>query len=319
MKNLNKNPRKAFSLVEISIVVLIVGLLIAGISKASDMIFDANLKTGRSLTKGAKVNRMPSLSLWLETTLTESLLDKERYDTTAISIWRDVNPQVSSKLIFKKIGTPKYVEFGQDNMPAIGFTSATANTDYFLPYVSETSAVVATYNSTQIFSNATATIFMVLKPQKLATELFNFCQYDSAATPPAFGCVAGKEIKLSQDVLGNIKFSFMATSSTSIEHTSTSTQASKNLIIISALKDANANRLFINGASAGSTANTNMVTTAFPTTSALLPGTFRIGGVSGVEIYEVIVFSSALSDSDRQNVETYLGKKFSIPVVKTNI
>jgi hypothetical protein len=58
-----------------------------------------------------------------------------------------------------------------------------------------------------------------------------------------------------------------------------------------------------------------MATTAFPT-SDLLPGTFRIGGVAGVEIYEVIVFSSALSDSDRQNVETYLGKKFSIPVAK---
>ena len=71
MTNLNKNRNKAFSLVEISIVILIIGLLIAGISKAGDMIFDANLKTGRALTKGAVVGRMPSLALWLEVTSTE--------------------------------------------------------------------------------------------------------------------------------------------------------------------------------------------------------------------------------------------------------
>lgn len=308
MKNLNKNSKKAFSLVEISIVVLIVGLLIAGISKASDMIFDANLKTGRSLTKGAKVNRMPSLSLWMETTLTESLLDKERYDATAISIWRDVNPQVSSKLIFKKTGTPKYVEFGQDNMPAIGFTSATANTDLFLPYNSESSSTVASYSSTQIFSNATATVFMVLKPQSLATELLNFCPYDSATT--TFACSAGKEIKLALDASGNVKFSFISGSATTADITSSS-QSKKNLIIVSALKDTAGNKLFINGASGASTvANVNLATTPFT-------GTFRIGGVAGVEIYEAIVFSSALSDSDRQNVEAYLGKKFSIPMAKT--
>lgn len=308
MKNLKKNPRKAFSLVEISIVVLIVGLLIAGISKASDMIFDANLKTGRSLTKGAKVNRIPSLSLWLETTLTESLLDKERYDTTAISIWRDVNPQVSSKLIFKKTGTPKYVEFGQDNMPAIGFTSSTVNTDYFLPYNSESSATVSLYPSTQIFSNATATIFAVIKPQSLATELLNFCPYD--AVNSTFSCSAGNEIKLALDASGNVKFSFMSGSSATVDFTSSS-QSKKNLIIVSALKDAVGNKLFINGSSGGSSvANSNLATTSFS-------GTFRIGGVTGVEIYEIIVFSSALSDSDRQNVEAYLGKKFAIPVAKT--
>ena len=68
----NKNTKKAFSLVEISIVILIIGLLIAGISKAGDMIFDVSLKSASSLTKGTKVGRMPGLALWLETTTSES-------------------------------------------------------------------------------------------------------------------------------------------------------------------------------------------------------------------------------------------------------
>ena len=48
-------------------------------------------------------------------------------------------------------------------------------------------------------------------------------------------------------------------------------------------------------------------------------GTFRIGGVAAtdVELYEVIVFASALSDADRQNVETYLGKKYNVVMTKT--
>ena len=322
MKNLNKNPKKAFSLVEISIVILIIGLLIAGISKASDMIFDANLKSGRALTKGAKVNRMPSLALWLETTLGESLLDKERYDTTTISVWRDINPQTPGRLLFKNTGTPKYVEFGEKNMPAIGFGATAIDTDYFLPYTDAATATVATFSSNQIFQTANMTIFMVLKPKNYigstttATELLNFCPYDSAATPPALTCTDGKEIKLALDINGKVTFSSIGAGATAGTFatksvTSTDVQQKKNLIIVSALKDAVGNKLFINGALGATTgANVNLLNNNFI-------GTFRIGAISGVEIYEIIVFSSNLSDVDRQNVETYLGKKFAIPMAKS--
>ena len=308
----NKNSKKAFSLVEISIVILIIGLLIAGISKAGDMIFDVSLKSASSATKGTKVGRMAGLALWLETTTNESILEKERYDATTISIWRDINPQSSSKFIFKSTGAPKYVEKGHNNLPAIGALDVA---NYFKPNTTEASGVVSSFSSNQIFSSgAFGTIFVVLRPKAIAgvaTNLISFC--------PDAGCGSGTEISVSLNATGNVLFTAMSAAAASNTITSTNNYTSKSLIIVSALKDTLNQRLFVNGTdliSAG-TANVYASTNSFN-------GTFKVGGASatdanskgGIEIYEVIVFSSPLSSTDRQTVETYLGKKYNVPMTK---
>lgn len=304
----NKNTKKAFSLVEISIVILIIGLLIAGISKAGDMIFDVGLKSASSLTKGAKVGRMAGLALWLETTTNESILEKERYDLTPITVWRDINPQSSSKFIFKKTGLPTYVEKGQNNLPAVGILNSVNN---FFPYISETSSTIASFSSNQIFpTGAFATIFVVLKPKAItgvATNLISFC--------PSAACAGGNEISVSLNAAGNVLFTAMNAASASATVTSTNAYASKSLIIVSALKDTINQKIFVNGTDLVSTANVYASTNSFS-------GAFKVGGANGVnadgiEIYEVIVFSSPLSTIDRQTVETYLGKKYNVPMIKT--
>ena len=312
MTNLNKNSKKAFSLIEISIVILIIGLLIAGISKASDMIFDANLKSARSLTKGSKVGRLPNLVLWLETTLADSIKDSERYKDATVTLWRDINPQSTSKFIFKNGGTPKYIDEGQNNLPGIGkFTLAT---DLFLAYSSEASgSLVLPYQSTQVFSQgAYATIFVVLKPAATVMNLINFCPYTVSSTTTA--CTAGNEISLGLEATGKLTFGFMNASATTSTLTSTNAYASRSLIIASAIKDTVNQKLFVNGGDkvAHATANTWSKVNAFS-------GAFRVGGTISplVEIYEIIVFSSNLSDGDRYAVESYLGKKYNIPVVQT--
>ena len=312
MTNLNKNSKKAFSLVEISIVILIVGLLIAGISKASDMIFDANVATGRSLTKGSKVNRIPNLVLWLETTLADSIKDSERYKDATVTLWRDINPQSASKFIFKNGGTPKYNDEGQNNMPGIGKFAAA--TDLFLAYSSEASgSLVLPYQSTQVFSTgAYATIFIVLKPAAAATNLINFCPYTASATTTV--CGAGTEISLGLGATGTLTFGFMGAASATSTLESTNVYATRSLIIASAIKDTVNQKLFVNGGDkvVHATANTFATTNAFS-------GAFRVGGTvsGGVEIYEIIVFSSNLNDKDRYSVESYLSKKYNVPVVQT--
>ena len=311
MTNLNKNSKKAFSLVEISIVILIIGLLIAGISKASDLIFDANIASGRSITKSAKVNRMPNLVLWLETTLAESIKDSERGGT--VTIWRDINPQSTTKFIFRNSGgTPKYVEPGK-NLPAIGSLSAA---NYFT-VGTEASTTVLSQKVNDIFTSANATIFMVLKSPTTSVDanLFTFC--------PAAACAVGTQISLS--LVGG-KPTFIFPSGTGASATATTTNnyfgTVPNVIIVSALKDSAGNsagnKIAVNGASAvGTATNTSTeLPVAFDT------ATFKIGGVgtaAGVEIYEIIVFSSALGEGDRQSVEAYLGKKYNTAVVKATL
>ena len=61
--------KKAFSPIELSIVILIIGILIAGVTQSSRLIRQAKLKTAQTLTSGAD----------------------------GVTTWYDINPQSSSK------------------------------------------------------------------------------------------------------------------------------------------------------------------------------------------------------------------------------
>jgi len=87
----------AFSLIELSIVILIIGILIAGVTKGSSLIKKAQLKTAQNLTTSSPVAGIKDLALWFETSLDSSFLVTERVDGAEISLWHDNNPQVISK------------------------------------------------------------------------------------------------------------------------------------------------------------------------------------------------------------------------------
>lgn len=289
-----------FSLVEISVVVLVVGILVASISMAFDMVSEAKLKGARTQTKGAKVNRIDNLLLWLETSSSESLKESERVNNAIITQWNDINSQVTNKIIFKNGSgsTIKYDEIGESNLPALIFSSSS---DFLYPNGS-TSSLLA---SNSIFPNLGVTIFAVAKPIASAS-IFSFCEFSST-----YNCAGGKEFNLKFSSDKKVIFALASSNSASSVFTSTNSYASP-LIIISALKDSVGQKLFVNGSSAGSTvANTYNITIPFN-------GTFKIGGdANNVEIYEIIVFSKTLSDSDRNSVEEYLGKKYNLKITKT--
>ena len=79
-------------------VILIIGMLIAGISQGIDLYQDAKLSTARTLTKNSRINRIPDLELWLETTLDESFISSETIHNSNISSWLDINNQSNFKL-----------------------------------------------------------------------------------------------------------------------------------------------------------------------------------------------------------------------------
>ncbi len=67
--NIKKSQlKKAFSLIELSVVVLIIGILIAGITQSSRLVRAMKLNTARSLTRSSDVNSIRNLTAWFDAT-----------------------------------------------------------------------------------------------------------------------------------------------------------------------------------------------------------------------------------------------------------
>jgi len=110
--------KRAFSLIELSIVVLIIGILISGITAGSRLVRDSKLKSAAQLTKASDVNSISDLVLWLEPTLENSFAvgtatsfdDAVNHnleivkniskpdDLQQIARWNDINPKISNGL-----------------------------------------------------------------------------------------------------------------------------------------------------------------------------------------------------------------------------
>jgi len=116
---------KAFSLIEISIVLLIIGFLIVGITQSSRLINNSRLNSAKTLTQSSPVSSVRDLYLWFETTSDKSFGTVEVYDGVSIANWYDINPQNNSKYTLSQSGIdsikPTYVTGAINGLPAINF------------------------------------------------------------------------------------------------------------------------------------------------------------------------------------------------------
>jgi prepilin-type N-terminal cleavage/methylation domain-containing protein len=99
---INKNKyslKKAFSLIELSIVILIIGILVAGVTQSSRLVSRMRILSARSITQSAPVSSIKDLYSWHETVLESSFDEAEASDGTRITNWYDFNPQTSTDKI----------------------------------------------------------------------------------------------------------------------------------------------------------------------------------------------------------------------------
>ncbi len=135
---------KAFSLVELSVVILIIGILIAGVTQSGRLIRQIKLSTARSLTSSSDVASIRDVTAWFEATTAGVFTDingnTDIDDKSKLRAWRDVNPQksISDKPIMTN-GTavdgstnntePKYIISGINGLPSVYFDGGAANGD----------------------------------------------------------------------------------------------------------------------------------------------------------------------------------------------
>ncbi len=103
----NIKNKKAFSLIELSIVILIIGIIIAGITQSSRLVRQFKLSSARSQTQSSPVASIKDLGAWFEATLEDSFIETQVEDsalaggttigTGKINTWYDINPSSSIK------------------------------------------------------------------------------------------------------------------------------------------------------------------------------------------------------------------------------
>ena len=311
MKN---NFKKAFSLFEISIAILIVGILTAAISKGVDLAYDMRLATARSLTDKAPMYGIDNLELWLETTSKESLATgtasfvnvENPADRQAIGRWNDLNPATlnSSYKNHASQATsalqPLYTKDGINGLPALWFDGANDH--------------IASTNNFSIINNFT--VFIVGFPQASCTintvphvgtsnqKYIFYPQYGDGVFP--YNNSAGAGVSLCENFIAPVEHT-----TNYMPYVIQNSRVIKKPIQFTLKYSNRKPTLYLNSTDSYSgNASTKNVFPSLTFAGNIIAGD-NYGYFKGF-IGEIIVYSTDLSDTDRKLIETYLIEKWRI-------
>lgn len=119
MKN---NFRLGFSLLEVSVVLLIIGILLASVSAGKSMIRTSKITSSQSLTASSPVSAVEGLAIWLEPVSVASLSPDDTYDSQDIGGgWQNLS-NYFAPTNFDVTG-PTYNESSINGLPSVTFDS----------------------------------------------------------------------------------------------------------------------------------------------------------------------------------------------------
>ena len=278
--------KTAFSLIELSVILLVIGVLAAIISKGGSLIYSARISSAQSTTSSSKVSQIDGLVVWYETVMDDSLSSDSRLDNKAVTYWQDISSQLNiaeekNRLIGPDDNDPSIVKIayrkeGINDLPSLQFTSSG---NFVL-----TSLAGGVSNL--------GTVFAVLSP-----------------TLPLSGSMTFLDSANSNDnalSLRSSSFLFESGGSYSIANSFQSGE-----VYVVGLNMSDDVKLFVNNVdSVGS--NTGSVINGF---DGLMVGTDR-GGADNFTglISEIIIFDRILNVEERRRIMSYLAKKYSVRV-----
>jgi len=279
--------RLGFSLIELSIVLIIISALMVAVMKSSDLINQAKLVAAGQLTATSPVLNIKGLFIWYETTLSKSFKDSEVKDDGSISTWYDIaNPPSTTKNMLQATPTnqPKYKSGIINDLPALYFNGSNS-------YMANSANLIDTNMLSPQNQN---TIFMVMKYISGAV----FFQIQNTTT---------NRINM-ENSAGNVIWDFPNDTAGRL---TTSQNISQKSIILTLDKNSITQSIFINGTSSTTPQSNSLGLTPF--TSTITIGS-AAGGSSFSQIYlsELIIYDRSLSTQERQDVERYLGRKYNI-------
>lgn len=280
--------KKAFSLVELSIVILIIGVLIAAIGQGSELYQESRIKAARMITQSSRVASIKGLSLWLETSMEDSFPSTYE-DGDSVVKWTSINPQNVKKKSFVPMSTaPLYSESSINGLAAISFSGNGMQ--------SEVASVFGDFVASDQVS-----LFVVWNNHSISDAfLFNTGSF------PKFG------IHAPWATTGQAFFDFGFDRSIVPAPVGMTASTINTPVILSYVKRPTTAEARVNGrapyinATIGGTLDLSSATTPM----------IISGGIPGdgytADVAEMIIFSRGLSAKERVSVEKYLSKKYAI-------
>ena len=281
-----KKYQKAFSLIEISIVILVIGILIVGISQAIEMFSEASLTSARNLSKSSRISRIDDLSLWLDAT-SDKAFDKEKDDGSTISMWKDTNPRSTAQIIGNPVSSmPTYTLSAINGLPTASFKKTSSN-------------CMTISNQSIVNNSEDFTLYLIYSPKTLDDGII-IEKNNATATNFPFS------LELNS---GFYKFSVKNSSTTlSVLGAKKANINNPNLIRLSRIKGSQI-EIVINGVS--STQSDTLTSSTLNTTELAIGcrnGTSPTSFISG-DIGEIAFFDRNLSVKEKADIDEYFYKK----------
>ncbi|NBX52757.1 MAG: prepilin-type N-terminal cleavage/methylation domain-containing protein [Proteobacteria bacterium] len=285
----HKSLKTGFSLVELSIVLVVIGVLIVGVSQGYNLVRSAQISNARGITSKSPVGQTEGLIAWYESSLLDSFTKTQIYDGAQINEWKDIS-SYSYLSGFNKLTTTftanlTFAQSAINKIPGIKFIGTSPKLN------------LANFNQG---STSASTIFMVFKPN-YAPDTTNYRTILDNGTNSTYS------ISIKSDAVAlNNGASGSATVSNAFE-------LNKSYILATYFNGTNS-QIYLNdaltmfGSSALSVNGSNQL-------NGLTIGN-NFAGTAGFTgfISEVIIFNRVLKEAERKEIFYYLSKKYKITV-----
>lgn len=290
-----KKP-SAFSLVELSIVITILAILAAGIMQGKSIVSQSRIRAAQTQTARSPVPSISNLALWLESTSERSFISSEASDGSAVSTWRDLNPQALAALNLLQSNNnnkPIYKRNVSNGLPMLKFNGSTS---YFeIPYNPDLNPSHITV-FTVVKSFSSADYAAIVSSRNEPSPRIGYTLYLTPGQNPSYEFWTGN---------GNNSWGTPPSSKVAINDTT----------ILTLTNNSSTTALYVNGSRIGENPsvmvsnNTNNLRVGAGKNESSIPQYYYNGYIG-----ELIIFGRALKNEERKSVEKYLSRKWGIAV-----